>query len=56
MPFASQDHRAYMFIHHPAIAKRFESETPKGKKLPEHAAKHGRKPTLFDHPYFKGGK
>lgn len=34
MPFKSQAQRGYMYIHHPEIAKEFESETPKGKKLP----------------------
>lgn len=34
MPFKSQKQRAYMFKHHPEIARRFEDETPKGKKLP----------------------
>lgn len=26
-----------MYSQHPDLAKRFEAETPKGKKLPEHA-------------------
>jgi hypothetical protein len=38
MPFKSQAQRAYMFIHHPKIAKEFESKTPKGK-LPEYINK-----------------
>jgi hypothetical protein len=36
MPMKSQAQRAYLHIHHPKIAKRFEAETPKGKKLPKH--------------------
>lgn len=35
-PFQSQAQRGYMYVHHPEIAKEFEAETPKGKKLPEH--------------------
>jgi hypothetical protein len=35
MPFKSQAQRSYMHIHHPAIADRFEKETPKGKELPK---------------------
>ena len=35
----SQAQRAYLHIHHPEIAKRWEKETPKGKKLPRHVAK-----------------
>jgi hypothetical protein len=40
MPFKSQAQRAYMYIHHPEIAKEFESATPKGKKLPKHVKKN----------------
>lgn len=36
MPFKSQAQRAYMHIHHPRIADRWEDHTPKGKKLPKH--------------------
>lgn len=39
MPFESQAQRGYMYVHHPEIAKRFEAETPKGAKLPEHVQK-----------------
>ena len=38
MPFKSQKQRAFMHAKHPSIAKRFESETPKGK-LPERVGK-----------------
>jgi len=37
-PFSSQAQRAYMHIHHPKIAARWEKETPKGK-LPKHIRK-----------------
>jgi hypothetical protein len=36
MPFKSEAQRAYMFIHHPNVAKEFAKATPKGKKLPKH--------------------
>jgi hypothetical protein len=39
MPFKSKAQRAYMHIHHPTIADRWEDHTPKGKKLPEHVSK-----------------
>ena len=39
MPFESQAQRAYMYIHHPEIAKEFEAATPKSKKLPYHKKK-----------------
>ena len=35
MPMESKAERAFLWIHHPEIAKRFEKETPKGP-LPEH--------------------
>ena len=34
MPFKSQAQRNYMYATKPAMAKKFSSETPKGKKLP----------------------
>ncbi len=36
MPFVSQKQRAFMYARHPALAKEFESATPKGKKLPKY--------------------
>jgi hypothetical protein len=39
MPFKSQDQRAYMHIHHPRIAARWEEHTPKDKKLPKQVKK-----------------
>lgn len=35
MPFRSQAQRSFMWANHPKIARRFEAETPKGKKLPD---------------------
>jgi len=37
--FVSKAQRGYMYVHHPKIAKEFESKTPKGKKLPKHVNK-----------------
>ena len=39
MPMQSQAQRAYLHIHHPEMAERWERETPKGKKLPRHKRK-----------------
>jgi hypothetical protein len=36
MPFKSAAQRAWMYSHDPKMAARWEAETPKGKKLPEH--------------------
>ena len=33
-PFTSQAQRGFMYAKHPEIAKRWEKETPKGRKLP----------------------
>ena len=35
MPFRSKAQRRWMYANEPAMAKRWESETPKGKSLPE---------------------
>lgn len=35
MPFKSQKQRKWMYSNDPEMAKRWEAETPKGKKLPE---------------------
>jgi len=35
MPFKSKAQRGWMHATHPEMAKRWEKETPKGKKLPE---------------------
>jgi hypothetical protein len=39
MPFVSEKQRAFMYSQHPDIAKRWEKETPKGKKLPKRKSK-----------------
>ena len=39
MPFKSQKQRAWMYAKHPTMAKRWEAETPKGRKLPKRAKK-----------------
>lgn len=41
MPYKSNAQRAYMHAKHPKIAARWDKETPKGKKLPEHVKKKG---------------
>ena len=38
MPMQSQAQRAFLHIHHPEIARRWEKHTPKGKKLPKHVS------------------
>jgi hypothetical protein len=43
MPFKSEAQRKYLFAKHPEVAKKFAKDTPKGKKLPEHAKKKGAK-------------
>lgn len=35
MPFKSTSQRKWMYANDPAMAKRWEAETPKGKKLPK---------------------
>jgi hypothetical protein len=35
MPFKSQKQREFMWALYPDMAKEWEKETPKGKKLPE---------------------
>lgn len=42
MPFKSQAQRGYLYANDPAVAKKFEKDTPKGKKLPKRVKK-GRK-------------
>jgi hypothetical protein len=39
MPWKSKAQAAFMHIHHPEIAKRWDEHTPKGTKLPEHVKK-----------------
>jgi len=35
MPFQSKAQQKWMYANHPLIAKRWQKETPKDKKLPE---------------------
>jgi len=37
MPFKSEAQRKWMYENKPEMAKEFESETPKGKRLPKRA-------------------
>jgi hypothetical protein len=39
MPFKSEAQRSYMFANMPEMAKQWQAETPKGKKLPGHMKK-----------------
>lgn len=39
MPFKSEAQRKWMYANHPAMAKRWQEHTPKGKSLPEHVKK-----------------
>lgn len=48
MPFKSDAQRRWMYANHPAMAKRWQAETPKGK-LPRYVGKRRKKM-----PKFKG--
>jgi len=39
MPMRSQAQRKYLWANNPKVAKKFEKETPKGKKLPKKVKK-----------------
>ena len=39
MPFVSQAQRKHLYANEPDVAREFEKKTPKGKKLPERAAR-----------------
>jgi hypothetical protein len=43
MPFASEAQRRWMYANDPSMAKRWEGETPKGKKLPKRKKKRKKK-------------
>lgn len=43
MPFKSQSQRKWMYANDPAMAKKWEEHTPKGKKLPKKVGKRGNK-------------
>jgi len=42
MLMKSQKQRAYLWRNNPEVAKKFEKETPKGKKLPEKVKSKGK--------------
>lgn len=42
-PFKSEAQKKFLYDNHPDIAKRWEAETPKGKKLPKHVKKSKKK-------------
>ena len=48
MPFKSQAQKGFLFAKHPGIAKKFEAETPKGRKLPPHKDGKGPLAQLFE--------
>lgn len=39
MPMKSSAQRKFLWANYPELAKKFESETPKGKKLPKKVKK-----------------
>jgi hypothetical protein len=41
MPMKSKAQRRFLHANEPEVAKQFEKETPKGKKLPERVKKSG---------------
>lgn len=43
MPFKSKAQRRYLYAKLPSLAAEFQSKTPKGAKLPEHAPKSPKK-------------
>lgn len=43
MPFKSEAQRAWMHANKPKMANEWESETPKGKKLPKRVKKKSKK-------------
>lgn len=43
MPYKSAAQRAYMHIHHPDVAKRWDKEYPTQKKLPYKVKKKSKK-------------
>jgi hypothetical protein len=43
MPFKSQAQRRWMYAFKPEMAKRWEKETPKGKRLPSKIRKRKKK-------------
>ena len=41
MPMKSKAQRGYLHANKPKVAKKYEAETPKGKKLPKKVKKRG---------------
>lgn len=39
MPFKSKAQREWMYANHPDMAKKWQADTPKGKKLPQKVKK-----------------
>ena len=39
MPFKSQAQKGWMYATHPEMARQWQEETPKGKKLPKNVGK-----------------
>jgi len=39
MPFKSEKQRSYLYAKKPAVARKYQAETPKGAKLPKRASK-----------------
>lgn len=39
MPFVSSSQRKWMYATHPEMARQWQEETPKGKKLPKKVGK-----------------
>lgn len=55
MPFVSKAQRAWMYANKPAMAKEWESHTPKEVKLPKHVKKRKMK-SLREHYMLATGK
>lgn len=53
MPFKSQAQRRWMYATHPEMAKEWEADTPKGRKLPDYVDPRHSHPFSFD-PSMKG--
>lgn len=43
MPFKSKAQQKWMYANKPAMAKQWQSDTPKGAKLPARAKQRGKK-------------
>jgi hypothetical protein len=54
MPFVSDAQRAWMYANKPAMAKEWQSHTPKGADLPEHV-KDGKRKAAMERALSKRG-